>query len=135
MKNVLEIVKKSYPTFYDLLQKANFLSKLNEFPSFTLFVPRESAFKKVDKELFKKIMENNDKLIEMISLHIIPSGTMNSADLLQLSSAKTLGGPISIKTRDKAILLNNTAKVTKVDIKGEKGIIHEIDMVLLPKES
>lgn len=134
MKNILGSIKKNYPTFYDLLEKSNILAQLTESKFITIFAPRESAFKKVDKEVFKGVTNNPEKLTKMISLHIIPSGTLYSTDLLQLSSAKTLAGNLSIKTRDKGILLNNTSKVTKTDLKSDNGVIHEIDIVLLPKE-
>ena len=56
-----------------------------------------------------------------------------AADVVKLSSAKTVeGGSVAIKTSSNGVMVNN-ATVTKTDIATSNGVIHVIDTVLLPE--
>ena len=57
-----------------------------------------------------------------------------AADVVKLSSAKTVqGDEVEIKVVDGSVWING-AKVVKTDIKCKNGVIHVIDAVILPPE-
>jgi uncharacterized surface protein with fasciclin (FAS1) repeats len=61
------------------------------------------------------------------------AGNVKAADVVKLSSAKTLNGQsVTIKTAGGKVLING-ATVVKADIAATNGTIHVIDTVLLPK--
>ena len=61
------------------------------------------------------------------------AGNVKAADVIKLSSAKTLNGQsVSIKTVGGKVMINN-ATVVKADIATSNGTIHVIDTVLMPK--
>jgi uncharacterized surface protein with fasciclin (FAS1) repeats len=58
---------------------------------------------------------------------------VKAADVIKLSSAKTLNGQsVTIKTAGGKVLING-ATVVKADIAATNGTIHVIDTVLLPR--
>jgi uncharacterized surface protein with fasciclin (FAS1) repeats len=56
-----------------------------------------------------------------------------AADVVKLSSAKTLeGSEVNIKVEKGGVMVDN-ARVLKTDIAASNGVIHVIDAVILPK--
>jgi len=131
MKNLVEIIQEKYPTLYSLVAKAKLGDTLKNSEAITILVPNEAAFKKIDPATLEQIGNDPDKLKAILTLHVIP-GKITSDQIIDLTSAKTLGGTISIQERNGSVVLNNTAHVVKADIEGCNGIIHEIDTVILP---
>lgn len=61
------------------------------------------------------------------------AGNVKAADVIKLSSAKTLNGQsVKIKVVGGNVLING-ATVIKADITATNGTIHVIDTVLMPK--
>ena len=70
--------------------------------------------------------ENKDKLIAILTYHVVP-GKVMSSDLLTTASAKTVNGEsasFGLRVGD--------ANVVKADIEASNGVIHVIDRVLIP---
>jgi len=64
--------------------------------------------------------------------HVV-AGNVKAADVIKLSSAKTLNGQsVTIKTAGGKVFING-ATVVKADIATTNGTIHVIDTVLLPR--
>lgn len=58
---------------------------------------------------------------------------MKAADVVKLTSAKTLNGEsVTIKTAGGTVMIND-ATVVKADIAASNGVIHVVDTVILPK--
>ena len=58
---------------------------------------------------------------------------MTAADVVKLTSAKTLEGrSLAIKVADGSVYIDQ-AKVTTPDVTASNGVIHAIDSVLIPK--
>ena len=75
--------------------------------------------------------ENKDKLISILTYHVVP-GKVMAADVVKLSSAKTVqGSTVDIKVKDGSVMID-AAKVVKTDIETSNGVIHIIDSVILP---
>ncbi len=75
--------------------------------------------------------ENKGKLQAILTYHVVP-GRVLAADVVNLSSAKTVNGKaVSIAVNDGTVRLDN-ANVIKTDIECSNGVIHVIDTVILP---
>jgi uncharacterized surface protein with fasciclin (FAS1) repeats len=75
---------------------------------------------------------NKQKLTAILTYHVV-AGNVKAADVIKLSSAKTLNGQsVTIKVVGGKVLING-ATVVKADIAATNGTIHVIDTVLMPK--
>jgi uncharacterized surface protein with fasciclin (FAS1) repeats len=77
--------------------------------------------------------ENKEKLKAILLYHVV-AGDVTSAQVVKMSSAKTVNGQdVEISVNMGTVMINN-AKVVKADIEASNGVIHVIDTVLLPKD-
>ena len=101
--------------------------------NFTLFAPTDTAFTKLPSSTLGALLqpENKQKLIDILTYHVVP-GTVDAAQVVNLTSAKTVEGkPVAIKVTDGHVFIND-AQVIQTDIAASNGLIHAIDSVLLP---
>lgn len=103
---------------------------------FTVFAPTNEAFAKLPKGSVEALLEDKEKLISVLKYHVVPGKLMISAFKLP-KSLETLQGQ---KIRVDAIMWHiskyakiNDAKTIKTDIECTNGIIHAIDLVLMPE--
>jgi uncharacterized surface protein with fasciclin (FAS1) repeats len=76
--------------------------------------------------------ENKKNLTAILTYHVV-AGNVKAADVIKLSSVKTLNGQsVTIKTVGGKVMING-ATVVKADIAATNGTIHVIDTVLMPK--
>ena len=76
--------------------------------------------------------ENKAKLVKILTYHVV-AGKVMAADVVKLSSAKTVeGSEVKITVADGKVKVND-ANVVKTDIATSNGVIHVIDSVILPK--
>ena len=75
--------------------------------------------------------EKKADLQGILKYHVV-SGKVLAADVVKLTSAKTLQGKeVAIQVQGNTVMVNK-ATVTKTDIECSNGVIHVIDSVLLP---
>ncbi len=101
---------------------------------FTVFAPTDEAFAKLPAGTVVSPLKpaNKQKLTAILTYHVV-AGNVKAADVVKLSSAKTLNGQsVTIKTVAGKVLING-AVVVKADIAATNGTIHVIDTVLMPK--
>jgi uncharacterized surface protein with fasciclin (FAS1) repeats len=101
---------------------------------FTVFAPTDEAFNRLPKALLEDLLkpENKDKLIKILTYHVV-AGEVMSADLAgKFSSPKTVeGSSVWINALGDTVWVNQ-ATVTTADIQTDNGVIHVIDKVLIP---
>jgi uncharacterized surface protein with fasciclin (FAS1) repeats len=91
---------------------------------FTVFAPRDAAFAKLPEGTIDALIADNDKLVAVLSYHVVPE-RLTAADLLQRREFTTVQGQkLSLEK------LN----VASADINASNGIIHIIDDVLIPEQ-
>jgi uncharacterized surface protein with fasciclin (FAS1) repeats len=98
-----------------------------------VFAPTDAAFAKLPAGTLESLLkpENKAKLQSILTYHVV-SGKVMAADVVKLTSAKTVeGGSVAIKAGNGVMV--NDATVTKTDIAASNGVIHVIDTVLLPQ--
>ena len=124
----------SFKTLAAALDAAGLVETLKGKGPFTVFAPTDEAFAKLPEGTLKSLLkpENKQKLTSILTYHVV-AGNVKAADVIKLSSAKTLNGQsVMIKTAVGKVLING-ATVVKADIAATNGTIHVIDTVLLPK--
>jgi uncharacterized surface protein with fasciclin (FAS1) repeats len=120
-----------FKTLAKLLTRAGLVGALQQPGPYTVFAPTDAAFKKVPKKTLTMLLRNKAKLKAVLLYHVV-SGEVAAADVVKLSSAKTLNGKsVRIRTSGMNVFVNN-AKVTKPDVMATNGVIHVVNRVLIP---
>jgi uncharacterized surface protein with fasciclin (FAS1) repeats len=124
----------SFNTLVTAVKAADLVETLKGEGPFTVFAPTDDAFAKLPEGTVENLLkpENKAKLQAVLTYHVV-AGKVMAADVLGLSSAKTVNGQeVSIQVEDGTVMVDN-AKVIKTDIVCSNGVIHVIDAVILPK--
>lgn len=123
----------SFTTLVAAVQAAGLVDTLKSPGPFTVFAPTDAAFAKLPAGTVDSLLlpENKDKLVAVLTYHVLPGQTL-AADLAgqQLSVATVNGANLHIDGRNGVKVENAT--VTQADILTSNGVIHVIDTVLLP---
>ena len=124
----------SFKTLTAALEAAGLVETLKGKGPFTVFAPTDAAFAKLPEGTLTSLLmpANKQKLTAILTYHVV-AGNVKAADVIKLSSAKTLNGQsVTIKVVGGKVLING-ATVVKADIAATNGTIHVIDTVLMPK--
>ncbi|UYV36102.1 fasciclin domain-containing protein [Rhodobacteraceae bacterium D3-12] len=125
----------NFTTLAAALTAAGLVDTLKGDGPFTVFAPTDAAFAALPEGTVETLLkpENKDKLIAVLTYHVVP-GKVMSGDLIDDMKAATVqGGDITIDLDNGAMV--NDAKVTAADIAASNGVIHVIDKVILPPAS
>jgi transforming growth factor-beta-induced protein len=123
----------SFTTLAAALQAADLVDTLKGDGPFTVFAPTDEAFARLPAGTVESLLkpENKAQLVAVLTYHVVP-GKVKAADVVKLTSAKTVNGQsVTIKVTDGAVSVDG-AKVTATDIAASNGVIHVIDSVILP---
>ena len=124
----------SFNTLVAAVKAAGLVETLKGDGPFTVFAPTDDAFKKIPAATIAELLkpENKAKLASILTYHVVP-GKVMAADVVKLSSAKTVNGQkVMIKVVDGKVMING-ATVIKADIDCKNGVVHVIDSVIMPK--
>lgn len=124
----------SFNTLVAAVKAAGLVETLKSDGPFTVFAPTDDAFKKIPAATIAELLkpENKAKLAAILTYHVVP-GKVMAADVVKLSSAKTVNGQkVMIKVVDGKVMING-ATVIKADIDCKNGVVHVIDSVIMPK--
>ena len=99
---------------------------------FTVFAPTDEAFAKLPAGTVEDLLkpENKDKLVAILTYHVVP-GKVMSTDLSEGLKAATVNGAeitITLEGGPKVI----GAVISGPDVAASIGVIHVIDSVILP---
>ena len=121
----------TFKTLVAAVTAAGLVETLKGPGPFTVFAPTDEAFAALGTtvdDLLKP--ENKDKLIAILTYHVIP-GKVMAADLKDGMEAKTVNGETVMIDLDNGAMVDD-AKVVTADIEATNGVIHVIDKVILP---
>jgi uncharacterized surface protein with fasciclin (FAS1) repeats len=96
-----------------------------------VFAPTDTAFAKLPAGTLDALLADKAKLTQVLTYHVVP-GTVMAADVVKLSSAKTVQGQ-SVKITTSGGVKVDNANVVKTDVIATNGVIHVIDAVILPQ--
>jgi uncharacterized surface protein with fasciclin (FAS1) repeats len=132
--NIVEtaVAAGQFKTLAALVTKAGLADTLATGGPFTVFAPTDAAFAKVPQATLNALAADPDLLKSVLLYHVVP-GKVTAADVVKLSSVKTLEGrSLSIKVVNGSVSIDQ-ATVTTPDVMASNGVIHVIDSVLIPK--
>jgi len=125
----------SFNTLVTALQAAGLADTLKGKGPFTVFAPTDDAFSKLPAGTVESLLkpENKDKLRAILLYHVV-SADVTAAQVVKLSSARTVNGQdLKISVNNGTVMVND-ATVVEADVVASNGVIHVIDTVLLPKD-
>lgn len=124
----------SFQTLAKALDAAGLVETLKGEGPFTVFAPTDEAFSKLPEGTLEELMmpENKDKLVAILTYHVVP-GKVMASDVSTMDSAKTVQGKSLTITKDENGVMVNDARVVQADILCSNGVIHVIDAVVLPE--
>jgi uncharacterized surface protein with fasciclin (FAS1) repeats len=121
----------SFNTLVAAVKAAGLVETLSSPGPFTVFAPTDEAFAKLPAGTVESLLKDKDKLTAILTYHVV-AGKVMAADVVKLTSAKTVNGQtVTVKVDGSNVMINN-AKVVTTDVEASNGIIHVIDTVLLP---
>jgi uncharacterized surface protein with fasciclin (FAS1) repeats len=122
----------SFKTLAAALEAAGLVATLQGEGPFTVFAPTDAAFAKLPAGTVEALLKDKAKLTAILTYHVV-AGKVEAADVVKLTSAKTVNGQnVSIKVVGGKVQIDN-ATVTTADVQASNGVIHIIDTVILPK--
>jgi len=125
----------SFDTLVAAVEAAGLAETLKGEGPFTVFAPTDEAFARLPEGTVDSLLqpENRDRLVALLTYHVVP-GKVLSSDLAgqEMEVATAQGSPVSIDATDGAVKVDE-ATVTQADIETDNGVIHVIDMVIMPK--
>jgi uncharacterized surface protein with fasciclin (FAS1) repeats len=122
----------SFKTFLNAAKTAGLTETLKQGGPYTLFLPTNSAFDKLPPETRDALLKDKAKLAHVLAYHVIP-GKIMVADVKPGKVQTMEGAPLTLKSDNGKVTLNEEANITQSDIQADNGVIHEIDTVVLPK--
>ena len=123
----------SFTTLVAAVQAAGLVDTLKSEGPFTVFAPTDAAFAALPAGTVEDLLkpENKDKLVSILTYHVLP-GKVMSGDLSEgLKAATVQGSEVTVTLADGAKV--NGATISAADIAASNGVIHVIDTVVLPK--
>jgi uncharacterized surface protein with fasciclin (FAS1) repeats len=123
-----------FKTLAAALGAAGLVDTLKGAGPFTVFAPTDAAFAKLPAGTVEMLLkpENKAKLTAILTYHVV-AGKVMAADVVKVTSAKTLqGGSVAVKVTGGKVTID-AANVVTTDIAASNGVIHVIDTVLMPK--
>ncbi|WP_428754776.1 fasciclin domain-containing protein [Vibrio cionasavignyae] len=135
-KDIVDVASEngSFNTLVAAVKSAGLVETLKGDGPFTVFAPTDEAFAKLPAGTVDMLLmpENKDKLVAILTYHVVP-GKVMAADVVKLDSAATVEGQlVSIKVEGGTVMIND-ANVVATDVAASNGVIHVIDTVLIPK--
>jgi len=126
------IAAGNFTTLAAALTAAGLVDTLKGAGPFTVFAPTDAAFAALPAGTVEDLLkpENKDKLIAILTYHVI-AGKVMSTDLSEGLKAKTVNGAEVTITLDGGAKVNGVV-ISTADIAVSNGVIHVIDSVILP---
>ena len=120
----------SFTTLVAAVQAAGLVDTLKGAGPFTVFAPTDEAFAKLPAGTVESLLNDIPQLTKILTYHVV-SGKVMAADVVNLTSAKTVEGS-EVKIDASNGVKINDSNVTTADVAADNGVIHIIDSVLLP---
>lgn len=137
-KTIVEIAVNDgrFNTLVEALKAAELVDTLKGEGPYTVFAPTDDAFAKLPDGTLEDLLkpENKDKLKDILLYHVA-TDKLSSEDVAKLNGKEiTLANGKTAKINLKyGNVFINGAKVIITDIEASNGVIHVIDVVLIPQ--
>jgi transforming growth factor-beta-induced protein len=120
--------------FDTLIKLVSYNTFLHNSGPFTVFVPTDSAYTKLDPTFTQTLHDtSNEGTLRQLLLYHIVKGRYLAADITDGMELTTLQGEkLRFKKNDTYIIVNDYSYLETVDIKSKNGVIHTMNSFLLP---
>ena len=136
-ETVLEIASSnpSFSTFTKAVEAAGLTETLSGAGNYTVFAPTDEAFAALPAGTLEELMkpENKEKLAKILQYHVLPT-KVASAEIQPGEVATVEGDPVNLEVAEGKVKVND-AEVVQPDINASNGVIHVINVVILPPET
>lgn len=124
----------NYNTFLSAVRVAGLENTLRQGGPFTLFAPTDDAFAKLPPGALDSLMNNPTQLREVLLLHVVPEEitAYEAFQMPECTSLATRGAEHLTLQKQGEMLFVNGAQIVQPDILANNGVLHGVDMVLLP---
>jgi uncharacterized surface protein with fasciclin (FAS1) repeats len=120
-----------FKTLVSLVKQAGLAGALSAPGQLTVFAPTDAAFANVPKATLTELAHNTAKLKQVLLYHVV-KGDVTAAQVVKLTSAKTLeGSAVPIRVENGKVYVGG-AQVVKANVTASNGVIHVINTVLIP---
>lgn len=133
-KTIVDIASEAgnFSTLVAAVKAAGLVDTLSGAGPFTVFAPTDEAFAKLPAGTVESLLQDKEKLTAILTYHVV-AGKVMAADVVNLTTAKTVQGQnVTIKVDGGTVMVDG-AKVVTTDIEASNGVIHVIDSVILPQ--
>ena len=120
-----------FETLVAALLAAELVETLQGDGPFTVFAPTDDAFAALPEGTVESLLEDIPALTDILLYHVV-AGDVRAADVVTLESAVTVQGEsVSITVEGDSVRINDSLVII-ADIVASNGVIHVVDLVLLP---
>lgn len=135
MSNIVDVVvaDRNLATLLKSVKAANLEFKWTESGPFTVFAPTDLAFGKLKEGEITELLkpENGIKLTAILN-NLVVEGKNNFKDFIDGQKLKTLGGKeLLVHVKNGSVTING-ARVQARDMQADNGVVHSLDIVLMP---
>jgi uncharacterized surface protein with fasciclin (FAS1) repeats len=132
-KNVLEtaIAAGHFNTFAAAIKAAGLADTLATKGPYTVFAPTDEAFKALPSGAYDALLKDSAKLKAVLNYHVVP-GRFAAKDV-KSGELMTLQGSALTAAGSSSDLQVNGARVKQADLFATNGVVHGIDVVIVPK--
>ena len=132
----LALASPDLTTLVTALQATDLVGALaDEDALFTVFAPTDDAFAALGDDAIAALLADTEALTNVLLYHVIGEAAVDSIDATALDGQMVTmlnEADVTIDVRDGELYIN-ASKVIIKDIPATNGIIHVIDMVLIPE--
>ncbi len=123
-----------FETLVAAVKAAGLVETLKGDGPFTVFAPTDEAFAKLPAGTVEDLLkpENKDKLISILTYHVVPGKVMSSDIAGKSAEVATVQGDTLAIDAMKGGVSVDEAKVVQADVEASNGVIHVIDTVVIP---
>jgi putative membrane protein len=131
-KNIVEtaMADARFSMLVKALKEAGLVDTLKGAGPFTVFAPTNDAFAKVPADKLNMLMKDKAMLRSVLMYHVM-SGRVTAGNARTMMAPMMGGSSASVKVADGMVMVDN-ARVVQADVMASNGVIHAIDMVLMP---
>ena len=132
-KNVIDtaITAGHFNTFAAAIKSAGLAETLAAKGPYTVFAPTDEAFKALPPGAYEALLRDSAKLKAVLNYHIVSGHYM--AKEVKSGEVMTLQGSTLTVAGSSSDLQVNGARVKHPDLVATNGVVHGIDVVIVPK--
>jgi uncharacterized surface protein with fasciclin (FAS1) repeats len=115
------------------LEQTGLAEELEGDGPFTVFAPSDTAFGFIPEDTLEGYMEDDERLTEILSYHVVEGEAVTSADLAAGDTLTTLAGAeLTVIETQGGDLAVGGVPLAEPDVEVGNGVIHGVDAVLIP---